>query len=1084
MKADPLDHHPGPTPVRRLTLLIPSEGTVTMRRSPVVTHLHRPRAAAFVLLALAAAAATAQSALPAEELSEQARTQLRTIYAEKASRTPAQKKLSTQLVYAVRELAGDPAMIGIPRLNDPRVEQARIQGLSLEVDMTAEVSETLLQEIRSLGGRIVNAFAEYRTIRAFLPLSAIEPLAERGDVTRIREAAQPITNKINTSQGDVAHRANVARSISGVNGSGVKVGVLSDSIDALASLQASGDLPAVNVISGQSGNPGSSEGTAMLEIVHDLAPGAQLWFATGGGGEPNCANNIAQLAAAGCKVIVDDIGYATEHPFQDDIVAQAVNTVIGQGVSYFSSAGNEGNLSSTKSGTWEGDFSSGAAIDGWPSHNFTAGANLNGIVSIGAPNPVLFLWWSDANGSSANDYDLCLVDATATTILTCSADSQDGNDDPLEAVPLDATAVGGYVLILKDPAAQPRFLNLTNRRGRLGVATSGQTRGHSAAAGAFSVAAVDVASAAGGAFVGGGANPVESFSSDGPRRIFYNANGTPITPGNYLSSGGTLRQKPDIAAADGVATATSSAFNPFFGTSAAAPHAAAIAALMLQAKPGATPAEVRQAFASTSLDIMAPGVDRDSGYGIVDAAAAVEAIAGGSGNTDPCVRDSQTACLLSNRFEVRVSYTTASASGNAQLMSFNGARAESDQSAFYYFFDNANFEMGVKMQNACVAPFNKYWVFVSGLTNQGYTVTVRDSNTGATKSYSNPLGSYPQSVGDTSALNCLLAPPGDGDAEILGILPVGSLSPAEELGSPSDEAALHAEGASAPTADLGHLVPLTGRQLPSSDAVSTVVGEPLALEQATTANGLDMMGTWAWQIAGGQTHIEVEDVVNSRGSTTGPLRLALWATTAPVTGGSITGYDLGHCDYEALQGGYYYPVLTCNTPYNPPAAGCYYVTILLLEQVSGTWYYQDWESTGQQYGLAGGSCSGPTACTPSATAACLLGDRFKVTVSYQTVSTTGAGNVMSFGGQRTESDQSVFWWFFDPANFEMGVKMVDACVPPFNAFWVFVSGLTNQGYTVTITDTQTGRVRTYSNSLGVYPQTVGATGTTDGFPCS
>jgi len=90
---------------------------------------------------------------------------------------------------------------------------------------------------------------------------------------------------------------------------------------------------------------------------------------------------------------------------------------------------------------------------------------------------------------------------------------------------------------------------------------------------------------------------------------------------------------------------------------------------------------------------------------------------------------------------------------------------------------------------------------------------------------------------------------------------------------------------------------------------------------------------------------------------------------------------------------------------------------------------------------------------------------------------------MSFSGQRASSDQSSFWWFFDPANFEMGVKMVDACSLS-DTFWVFVSGLTNQAYTVTITDTFTGRTRTYSNPLGSYPQTIGATGPVDGFPCS
>ena len=76
----------------------------------------------------------------------------------------------------------------------------------------------------------------------------------------------------------------------------------------------------------------------MLEIVNDLAPGAQLYFATAASSEASFANNIQQLQAAGCNIIVDDELYNDESPFQDGIVAQAVNAVTANGVLYFSSA--------------------------------------------------------------------------------------------------------------------------------------------------------------------------------------------------------------------------------------------------------------------------------------------------------------------------------------------------------------------------------------------------------------------------------------------------------------------------------------------------------------------------------------------------------------------------------------------------------------------------------------------------------------------------------------------------------------------------------------------------------------------------
>lgn len=117
----------------------------------------------------------------------------------------------------------------------------------------------------------------------------------------------------------------------------------------------------------------------------------------------------------------------------------------------------------------------------------------------------------------------------------------------------------------------------------------------------------------------------------------------------------------------------------------------------------------------------------------------------------------------------------------------------------------------------------------------------------------------------------------------------------------------------------------------------------------------------------------------------------------------------------------------------------------------------------------------PSGCVPDADTACLLGGRFKVEVTWTTASATGAGQIMSFSGQRAESDQSAFFWFFNPTNFEMAVKMVDACVPPWNSYWVFVSGLTNQAYQVDITRVGLSNPQTtksYTNPLGTLPTTI------------
>jgi subtilisin family serine protease len=308
------------------------------------------------------------------------------------------------------------------------------------------------------------------------------------------------------------------------------------------------------------------------------------------------------------------------------MVAAAVETVTAAGALYFSSAGNEGNLRRGTSGVWEGDFTwSGSSFRGSPSHDFGGGATENTIIE---DSPYVHrLSWSDAQGGASNDYDLFLLSPGGSHVISSSTDVQNGNDDPLEIIDsgnFDDT--NRELLVVQDGGAS-RFLYLSTTRGRLALATDGQTSGHSAARGAFSIAAVRANQAGGAGGVFDGSERVEKFSSDGPRRVFFESDGSAITPGDYSSSGGELRQKPDFAAADCVSTATPG-FRTFCGTSAAAPHAAAIAALLLELGGAETNAEdVRAALELSAFDVEVPGVDVLAGYGLIDAAAAGDAIA-------------------------------------------------------------------------------------------------------------------------------------------------------------------------------------------------------------------------------------------------------------------------------------------------------------------------------------------------------------------------------------------------------------------------------------------------------------------------
>ncbi|GAA3755806.1 S8 family peptidase [Terriglobus aquaticus] len=595
--------------------------------------------AAMLAASLAFSATHAQSTEATAGLAPSALKQIQAVYAIKASLSPVEQKMSFNLVLLSRQAQGK-----LPKelASLVRVPQTDAQG-KIAVDVNARPGVRLASSLAKFGDVDASSTSiAGHHARAHVGLANLLKLASESDVQTVEEAALAHTNVGSvTSQGYVAHRANSVIS-SGVTGAGIKVGVLSDSAypARVAALIASGDLPSDTVVlpgqAGPSDNSGEDEGAAMMEIVHDIAPNAKLFFASAFNGAASFADNIRTLRNTyGCDIIVDDISYFNESAFQDGPIAQAVNDVTANGALYFSAAANSGNLTSGTSGTWEGDFSPSTATlpaafgpygETGTLHNFSSNQPYDVLTSTAASG--IGLHWSDPNGGSGNDYDLIITNSTGTSVLGIGGNSQTGTQNPYEF----ASATNGfpagsrvYVLLYSGVA---RALHVDTERATLTIATSGATFGHNAGLNTFSTAAVywNAARRGPAPFTGGSTNPDETFSSDGPRKIFYNPDGTPITPGNYLFSngGGRTLQKPDAAGADGVTTATPG-FAPFFGTSAAAPHLAGIAALIKSANPALTNTQIRNIMTSTTLDNMAAGVDRDSGYGIVSAINAVNA---------------------------------------------------------------------------------------------------------------------------------------------------------------------------------------------------------------------------------------------------------------------------------------------------------------------------------------------------------------------------------------------------------------------------------------------------------------------------
>jgi uncharacterized repeat protein (TIGR01451 family) len=557
------------------------------------------------------------------------RGQIEALQAEKAGRTPAQQKMDSRLVFAVKKSRGEKIANGVTALE----EKVRVAPDGRElVDLDCTVNAGLLAELARIGAEVVASVPRFHSIRARVPRAQLEALAGRGEVRFIKPAVRALTHAGPVlSQGDATHRAGLVRSTLKATGRAVKVGVISDSVDGLGASQAKAELGLVTVLPGQAALGNTGEGTAMLEIVHDLAPDADLFFATAYISEAQFAQNILDLRAAGCDIVVDDVSYFDESPFQDGPVAQAVDQIVADGALYFSAAGNEGNQKGGTSGVWEGDFADGGAtgelfIKAGRLHSFGA-TNYDTLTSAGFGAT---LFWTDPLGASRNDYDLYLLNSTGTSVLAASTNIQNGHQDPYEG--METPSPGTRLVVVKAPNAEPRFLHLNTIRGTLAINTTGTILGHAAAVGAFAVAATDSNHSFPNAFTGGTnlplLNPAEAFTSDGPRRAFFFTDGTPITPGDLSATGGTVRLKPDIAAADGVSTSVPG-FAPFYGTSAAAPHAAAIAALVWSRNRQLTSQQVRTALTSTALDTESVGFDNVAGAGIVDALAAAQAVAGG-----------------------------------------------------------------------------------------------------------------------------------------------------------------------------------------------------------------------------------------------------------------------------------------------------------------------------------------------------------------------------------------------------------------------------------------------------------------------
>jgi subtilase family protein len=541
-------------------------------------------------------------------------------------------------------------------------------------------------------------------VGGWLPVSAIEAAAAHTEVHAIRAAMSRTRAGKITSQGDFAQGTSALRTrYPTLTGSGVTVGILSDSYDCYAAYAASGTPPAsglngyapngflataatdtasgdlaasVNVLEeapcpnygAPSFLPFADEGRAMLQVVHDVAPGASLAFHTASVTEADFASGITALASAGAKVIADDVGYFDEPFFQDGIVAEAIDAVEAQGVAYFSAAGNDGQLAYDNSAPNFNTLSASPPNAGEMLLDFApAGSTVNPSLPLTIPAGLIpgefiavvvewdqpYVTGAPGSGGATSQVDLCvtgvmgtdsIISVTTGLPITCTGANATGMD------PVQILIIGNPASASGNSAQETLNLQIglapgSSAPGRIKVAVqangapvtinsfyspSPTLQGHPGAAGAVALGAALFLQTP---LCGTTPAVLEIYSSQGGTPILFDTAGVRLaTP--------AVRQKPDVVGPDGVnntflgfvQTGTGSgaiecqnnpAFPSFFGTSAATPHAAGLAALMLQSNAAVTPAQISNALRMSAAPMTATPPDFLSGYGFIQADAAL-----------------------------------------------------------------------------------------------------------------------------------------------------------------------------------------------------------------------------------------------------------------------------------------------------------------------------------------------------------------------------------------------------------------------------------------------------------------------------
>jgi Subtilase family len=436
--------------------------------------------------------------------------------------------------------------------------------------------------IAAAGGTLERSWRNF--VQAAVPSNSVAALERQRSVDSVRAPYRHVEYAV--SGEEVAASLAPAWHAKGFTGKGVKVAIIDAGFVGLAERQAAGEVPASAVTQdfcrGRL-NTESEHGTAVAEIVHEIAPDAQLYLV--------CVDTEVDLAAAeafakgqGANVISHSMGwYGPDRGDGTGPIGAVVSDARAAGILWVNAAGNEVETH------WSGTF---VSSDGDRWHEYAPGDEGNSFVWPDDEVVCAVLKWDEwPNGVS--DFDLYLALSGSNVVVGKSVEEQSGSQPPYEELCMyqetgsDMTAYWGIVgySVRTSP--------------RMDMFTLSPPLQYQVAAGSIGEPATSPAALAVGALCWQSRQP-EFYSSQGP----------------------TIdgRVKPDIAGHDSVSGATYGPFtacarSAFAGTSAAAPEVAGAAALVKQAFPAYGPDQLQQYLQKSARDMGAAGPDNVTGAG-------------------------------------------------------------------------------------------------------------------------------------------------------------------------------------------------------------------------------------------------------------------------------------------------------------------------------------------------------------------------------------------------------------------------------------------------------------------------------------